>query len=73
MSSPAYSNEQPNNDKRCSVVRVPLPELGLEYGFNFAGVYLANRSGLKLLEGYFDDIQLTYYSTSKFDNFLLGS
>ncbi len=66
LSSPAYSNEQPTTDARWSVIRVPLSDFkGLESGFNLAGMYIAHRSGSKLLEGYFDGIQLVSMTTSK--------
>jgi hypothetical protein len=69
LSSPAYSNEQPTTDDRWSVVRVPLAELGLKSGGNIGALYIAHRSGIKLLEGYFDGIQFAAYTTSKFHSF----
>jgi len=66
LSSALYSNEQPTTAARWSVVRVPLTELGLQSGMSFAGFYLAQMSGVKLLESWFDGIQLAAYSTSKF-------
>jgi hypothetical protein len=64
MSSPVYSNEQPTTANRWSVIRVPLSELGLESGMSISGMYIAHRSGVKLLECYIDGIQLASYTTT---------